>query len=121
MRAAFVTAALCFAAGACGGDDGDPTACDFAVMVENGTAPMYVFEGGVARINVIRDDDPGTVVWGVFANPPGDNISPPVQHGVVPDNASLQVANEITLSVGVAYTVIIAKEDGATCEEPFTP
>jgi hypothetical protein len=118
----FVTAVLALCSFACGGDDGASTACDFEITVVVGTSPTYNFTGGdVASVNLIRDEDPGTVVWGVFANPPGDNIASPVDHGTVPANASLRVANEITLTSGVFYTVIIAREDGVTCEESFIP
>ena len=108
---------------ACGGDDGESTECDFEITVDNGTAPTYNFTGGNASsVNVVRDADPATVVWGVFANPPGtDSIASPVQHGTVPADASQGAADEITLSVGVFYTVIIARTDGTSCEESFVP
>lgn len=121
MKPAFVTLALCFALSACGGDDGESTDCDFALMVDVDTTPTYSFDTSVSRVSVIRDDDRSTVVWGVFANPPGDNIASPVEHGVVPPNASLQTQEEVTLSTGVFYTVIVARDSGATCEESFVP
>lgn len=115
-----VLACALFAATACGGGD-DGMVCDFDIEIALSVQPTYEFTGGPAtRVNVVRAEDPLTIVWGA-ATPDADELSSPVVHGEVPDGATETSREEPTLSGGVDYTVIISRTDGSQCESDFTP
>lgn len=118
-RLALFCALLCGAVSC--GDDGGKDLCDFDIQIDLSVQPTYNFTGGPAmRLNVVRSEDPLTIVWGV-ATPGADDLASPVVHGTVPDGAIETAGQEPTLSGGIDYTVIVTRSDGSECEADFIP
>lgn len=101
---------------------GGGTGGTITITVGSGLNPTYTWSGGnVYQLSVVRQSNPGTIVWGA-ATPGVHNISSPVTHGTLPAGAvQTSFSNtETTLSAGVAYRVTVTRLDGSFGYTDFT-
>lgn len=130
LRSSMLLAFICMAGtiacgedeGGTGGGGGGGGGGGPAVIVSDGLAPDYNWNGGLAdSIYVVRTSAPTTKVWGLRATTAPDGFGPIITHGTTPSGTQQIIATEATLTAGIAYRVYVARQSGGTVSLDFTP